>query len=130
MIAEFTKKLQDELAAKEETFAEIEERALTSKKVKMNPAMEDEVNLAPTKNDSSYNSVNSASTSSDSVRSSTKVILFLIIFTNFKKNSVELDLNDLKRDPRVKVEERGGYNHPQYTDVVIYKSRASLKPHN
>jgi len=49
VISDFAKKLQDELAAKEDNIVAIEEQAQTLKKIKANPSPESEVNLYPTK---------------------------------------------------------------------------------
>ena len=49
VIADFAKKLQDELQAKEDNIIAIEEQAQTLKKIKANPSPEEEVNLYPTK---------------------------------------------------------------------------------
>jgi len=38
------------------------------------------------------------------------------------KKPVGADLNEIKNDPRIKVEECGVPN-PQYTDIVVYKSK-------
>jgi len=112
VIEDFERKLREEEHTMDDSIAEIEQQAQAQKKrVKVNPSFEEELNLIP-----------SASTST-----STKEFHVSSIPTPIPEvkqpilKPVERELNELKMDPRVKVEERGNLSISPYIDTIFYR---------